>query len=310
MDNKLKILMATYNGEKFIREQLNSILNQSYNDFELIIRDDGSKDRTVSIIQEYIEKDNRVNLLVGKNLGQTQNFNALLREVQDAEYVMFADQDDVWMEDKVELSLQKIKNIEEEKGKEYPIMVYSNLRYVDEKLNDIPNKLREINEESINTILGYNFVWGCTMLINNSLLRLSYPIGKSAQNHDYWIALTCALNGVMYNLGRETLLYRQHSNNVTGGINNYSLISKLKRLSKLFNSYNDQLNQNLEFCAKYKHLNNRLLLSYESAIKSNALKRLIIFNKLNIRRSTLKETALYYFYIFMLLKKGDLKYEK
>lgn len=302
MKDKVTILMATYNGEKFIRKQIESILCQTYKNFQLIIRDDGSKDNTIKIISELVENDNRIELIVGNNLGQKKNFNELLKIGKKSKYIMFADQDDIWLENKVEISLNEIKKYENIHGEDEPILVYTKLRYVDENLNLL--KIKKINntENSINTLLGYNYIWGCTMIINHALANISFPIGEYSQNHDYWIALCASINGEIVHLNEETILYRQHSNNVTGGINNYSIINKIKRIGVLFKSYEQQVKQNIEFCEK--NTNNSILNDYLSMCSSSGINKVKKIWKIGLRRNTKKDSIIYYFYLIFILNKG------
>ena len=124
---KVDILLATYNGEKYIREQIDSILNQTYKEFRLLISDDGSTDGTRDILNEYKAKDDRIEIFMQEeNLGVVKNFEFLLKKVE-AKYYMFSDQDDIWKDEKIEKSLKKI-----EEGFD---LVYSDLEVVDENLN-------------------------------------------------------------------------------------------------------------------------------------------------------------------------------
>ena len=127
---KIDILLATYNGEKFVKEQIESILNQTYENFNLIISDDASTDNTLNILEEYEKKDTRIKVFKKeKNKGLIDNFEFLLKNVT-SDYFMFSDQDDIWKKDKIEKSINKLK--EESLG-----LVYTDLEIVDEKLNVI-----------------------------------------------------------------------------------------------------------------------------------------------------------------------------
>ncbi len=124
---KIDILMATYNGERFLREQIDSILEQSFSDFRLLISDDLSKDNTREILNEYVKKDRRVIVfLQNKNLGTVQNFEFLMQKVE-SKYFMFSDQDDIWQKDKIEKSLEKIEETKSD-------LVYTNLQVVDQNI--------------------------------------------------------------------------------------------------------------------------------------------------------------------------------
>ena len=133
------ILMATYNGELYLEEQIKSIIKQSYKNWILYIRDDGSKDNTLKIINRYTYKyPDKIKLIADDrgNLGSNMNFKELMQYSKN-EYCMFCDQDDVWLEDKIKLSLDKIKKLENKYGKNTPILVHTDLKVVNEKLDEI-----------------------------------------------------------------------------------------------------------------------------------------------------------------------------
>ena len=106
---KVDVLLATYNGEQYLQEQIESILNQTYTDFRLLISDDGSKDKTIDIVEEYAKKDDRIIIFKqNENMGVVKNFEFLMKQVQ-SKYFMFSDQDDIWKKDKIEKSVKKIE---------------------------------------------------------------------------------------------------------------------------------------------------------------------------------------------------------
>ena len=111
-DKKVAIIMSTYNGEPFIRQQLDSILNQTYKNIELVVRDDGSKDKTVEIIKEYQEKYENIKFFQGENLGFVKSFFELLK-LTEADYYSYADQDDIWIENKIEPAVNSLNKLDE-----------------------------------------------------------------------------------------------------------------------------------------------------------------------------------------------------
>jgi len=220
---KVQVLMATYNGEKYINEQLNSIINQSYNNWELLIRDDGSTDKTLKILADYVEKypatikllDNYVN-----RMGACGNFAELINN-SNADYVMFSDQDDVWLPNKIEGTLKVMKTIEVEKGVETPILIHTDLCVVDDELNVISSsmwKLQNMNPhvKNLNRLMVHNNVSGCTMIINRALANMAKNIPEGATMYDWWIALIAASFGEIEFIKEGTILYRQHSKNKFG----------------------------------------------------------------------------------------------
>jgi rhamnosyltransferase len=142
-EHKVCIILATYNGEKFIAEQLDSLRAQTYTNWQLFIRDDGSTDETLSIIGRYVEKDNRICFLEtnSSNLGSCQNFGFILSLVMGKyPYYMFCDQDDVWLPFKIEYTLYYIQHFELQEELDAPLMVYTNFKYVTSQLGEIDTK--------------------------------------------------------------------------------------------------------------------------------------------------------------------------
>lgn len=219
---KVAILMSTYNGEKYLRDQVMSIVKQDYTDWHLYIRDDGSKDNTAGVIKELKEHDRRISFVnedKQKNMGITGSFMELLA-IADADYYMFSDQDDYWKHDKVSATLAKMRDSEED-GQ--PVCVHTDLTIVDAKLkgNDLLNG-PDHSWSGFRQLLFANCVTGCTMMINQSLKKLINFKDKRLKNiylHDWWIALIAAAFGKVVYLNRSTILYRQHSGNVVGSNN-------------------------------------------------------------------------------------------
>lgn len=220
----LLILMATYNGGAFIEAQLDSLRAQSYADWQLWVRDDGSSDDTVEKVRRYAALDTRVHLLEGDpvRLGAARSFSALLeRFAAKSAYLMFCDQDDVWLPDKIALTLAKMRELEMRFGKQTPILVHTDLSVVDRKLNVLDSSFwhyQWLNPEikSLNRLLAQNNVTGCTMMVNRSLAMLASPVPERAIMHDWWLALVAAAFGRIGHVARATMLYRQHGGNDTG----------------------------------------------------------------------------------------------
>lgn len=238
MQVSVQILLATYNGARFLREQLDSLFNQTYQDFRILIRDDGSTDDTLLIIEEYQRKfPDKINVLTDnlKNVGATQNFGVLL-ENASADYVFFCDQDDVWIKHKIELSLQKIQALENG-NLEVPCFIFSDMKAMDEAGNitddSVWSKLLLHPEYcTLNRLLIQNIPHGCTMLINKAMRNLAAPIPKEAILHDHWMALLAAACGKSAYIEEPLLLLRNHTQNVTRKKN--SLSDKLKRFHSNF----------------------------------------------------------------------------
>jgi glycosyltransferase involved in cell wall biosynthesis len=240
--------MATYNGARYIEHQIESIFAQSNQDWQLIIRDDGSDDNTVSIIEDYAAKHRgKIKLIKDNNsqLGATLNFGYLL-EHTDTEYIMFSDQDDIWLPNKVELTLNTIK----EAGKIYadmPLLVHTDLRVVDSDLNTIADsmwsyqKLFPDTGNNLKKIMSHNVVTGSAMMINKKAKEVSIPVPREAIMHDWWIALNVAKHGKIVYVSTPSILYRQHSKNVIGAqrarkIDVLHFLKKLCRLRELLSA--------------------------------------------------------------------------
>lgn len=220
---RLAILLSTYNGSEYLEEQINSIFSQTYNSWELYIRDDGSNDGTLDIINEYAALNRERVFLIKDNLGNVQSaisFMQLLDEVQ-ADYYMFCDQDDFWLPSKIELTL--LKMIETEKNNSGKgVLIFSDLTLVDNELNLIHESMWEYvgidpeKSKNIYKVVNSSCVTGCTIMINNKLKEQVLPYPSEALMHDWWITLNAAFLGVVEYLNEPTVLYRQHNNNVLG----------------------------------------------------------------------------------------------
>jgi glycosyltransferase involved in cell wall biosynthesis len=220
----VQVLLATYNGERFLRQQIDSILGQSYQPLTILARDDGSRDGTVSILQEYAQRmPDRFTLLPRDAPTGNAKWNFLrLMEESAAQYVACADQDDLWLPDKISRSMEAMQRLEQEHGETGPLLVFTDLRVVNDRLEPIHPSLwghMDVDPASIrklSNLLTQNVVTGCTMLLNRPLTELATRMGGGAFMHDWWIALlTCAFGNAAY-LSEPSVLYRQHQGNVLG----------------------------------------------------------------------------------------------
>jgi glycosyltransferase involved in cell wall biosynthesis len=238
MQETVQILLATYNGERFLREQLDSLFNQTFSHFTVLIRDDGSTDKSLRIIETYQQKyPSRIIVLKDnkKNVGAAQNFGILL-EHSTADYIFFCDQDDIWLPEKVEISLEKMKSTEQENAAK-PCLIFSDMKAMDEagKITaDSVWKQLYLHPEyfTLNRLLVQNIPHGCTMLINRAMRNLATPIPKDAILHDHWIALLAVTCGNFNFIQEPTLLLRDHAQSVTR--KPASLTDKIKRFSTNF----------------------------------------------------------------------------
>ena len=218
----IEILLATYNSEKYLREQIDSIIEQDCDNWKLIIRDGGSNDSTIEIINDYylrFPEQVKVIQSIGRS-SAVENFSALL-EASNAEYIMFADHDDIWFKNKVSCSFDKIVESEKKYGCNSPLMVFSDMQVVDADLNILSDSFfdfQKLNPSKLNlrNMLVQNIPSGCTMIINRNLAEIASPVPVNAVMHDHWLAIAAVVFGHIVFLEKPTLMYRQHSNNVFG----------------------------------------------------------------------------------------------
>ena len=236
---EIDIAMATYNGEPYILEQIESIQRQTYVNWNLYISDDGSTDNTVKIISNLVKNDTRIKIINRERQGGVvKNFNKALMATT-AEYVVLSDQDDIWLDDRLEKLVYKIQEIEGMDNK--PKMVFTDLELVDSEAKTIAMSFYKSNGlKAQENIKGHNLLWhstvyGCTTIMNRKLLDQSLPIPDYAQMHDQWLALNAKQENGLYYFDYKSLKYRQHANNVVGGSSN-GFSSKLKNFRKNVNN--------------------------------------------------------------------------
>lgn len=207
--SKISVAMATYNGEKYIKEQINSILNNLSKDDELIISDDGSTDNTIKIIKEYIKKDSRIKFFDGPKLGVKQNFANAIKNCT-GDYIFLSDQDDIWEPNKVSEVMNYFKN-------EKVILVEHDCTIVDNDYNIIEDsffKFRKCGKGTIKNIYKNTYI-GCCMAFDAKLKEKILPIPNNIEMHDQWIGLIAERNGNVKFINKNLIKYRRHGENVT-----------------------------------------------------------------------------------------------
>lgn len=221
----VNILLATYNGESFLDEQILSIINQSYIDWGLYVHDDGSTDRTLEMLEAYKRRyPDKITLLDSKDKfrSASKNFSYILTAVEDKYgYYMFCDQDDIWVKDKLQVLVDEIKKIERV-SENVPVLLHSDLELIDENGNAVANSfLVEQGLTSKNkSLLDYitnNKVTGCTTIFNYNAKRVFFPYSCPSIMHDWWLACKVfQAGGKVVLIDRSLVRYRQHNNNVVG----------------------------------------------------------------------------------------------
>jgi glycosyltransferase involved in cell wall biosynthesis len=221
---RIDILLATHNGERFIEQQLESVVEQMDRRCRLLIRDDASSDGTVAIVRRFIERRPEQIVLLedgGPRLGACGCFGRLM-EHSNADYVTLCDQDDVWLPGRISKPLERIQAVEWELGRQTPVLAHTDLVVADEDLHPIAQSfwsygnLDALRGNGLNRILVQNVVTGCATMVNRALAQRASPIPSAALMHDWWLALVAAAFGRIEAVPATTVLYRQHHGNRLG----------------------------------------------------------------------------------------------
>ncbi len=277
------VLMSTYNGEKYIDEQIQSLLTQKNVKLSILVRDDGSTDSTKDILTKY-EGDGILTWYAGRNLKPAYSFLDLINKAPESEYYAFCDQDDVWNDDKLE---RAVKALESYGKAEIPRLYCANYQLVDAEMNNLPDN-GHVSTTTFGAALVSSCCTGCTVVFNRALLeilRMGTP--EVIVMHDDWAHKVClAVGGTVYYDPAKVLKYRQHGNNVDGGI--HSPLKKIEGVLKRIRS-NECIRsrQILELVKIYKKImpNKNIQLAYEVGkyTEYSILKRLQIINDKRIK---------------------------
>ena len=217
------VVLAAYNGELYLKDQLRSIENQSLLPAHVYIADDGSTDQTKTIILEWANSTSIPTTYLpplNHRLGSVRNFERLL-SVSKSNYVMLSDQDDLWHSDKAINLINSIRILERQYGMNLPLLAFSDLRVVDSSGHLIsPSFFRHQHLNPFNSdwylISLQNIVPGCSCLVNRTCIQLSLPFPDEVIMHDWWLALVASFSGKTIYFQRSTANYRQHANNLVG----------------------------------------------------------------------------------------------
>ncbi|MCD8238457.1 MAG: glycosyltransferase family 2 protein [Clostridiales bacterium] len=221
---KVQVLLSAYNGEKFITEQINSILSQKGIDVSLLIRDDGSTDGTASVLDGFKDK---ISYYSDKNIGVKRSFFDLVQKAPDADFYAFADQDDFWLPDKLSSAAEMLKNA---KGCG---LYFSNLTVADENLKPVSTAKLKF-KPGLGSAMSQNPATGCTMVFNRAMLDVlrKTPEPDKVSMHDTFLyRLASAVNAEIFFDKTPHILYRQHSSNLLG---NRSLRGRLAHYFSFF----------------------------------------------------------------------------
>ena len=231
-NTRVIIAMATFNGEAWLSRQIASIQGQSYDNWTLLVSDDGSIDGTVDIIRQLARDDDRIKLLPTRDgvSGHVGNFEYLLENALGlgSELVFLADQDDLWQAEKLELMLGFCNGVDNE-----PLAVFSDLEIIDANDSSSGSYLQFMGLQGkydTLSLLRQNPVTGCSMMVNEALLELALPFPSNLENHDWWLGLCAASCGCLEFSPAMLVRYRQHSGNAVGARN---LTAQVFRLSPI-----------------------------------------------------------------------------
>lgn len=292
----VSILLASYNGEKYIAEQIESLLGQTIQDFTLFVCDDQSTDDTFAIINEYAQKysDKIFVYQNEKNTGGAKhNFIKMMVERKD-NYIMLCDQDDVWLPDKIEKSLLKIRELEAIYGTDEPLLVHTDLKVVDKNLNVISSsfvKMSRTNYEkkTLNHLLTRNIAAGCTQIYNKAMADLIFAEPEYMVVHDWWIALIASAFGKISAIYEPTILYRQHGSNSIGAKKELSFANiyyRLTNFKKMADTVKGTYTQAKSFLSLYydrlSHEQQDLLGAYASIPRRSIAGRMRILFKYKV----------------------------
>lgn len=296
---KVNILMSTYNGQQFLAEQIRSIQDQSYTDWTLFIRDDGSSDNTKEILKDFEHQDSRIHLIdsdKSDNLGVIKSFHKLVNHDR-ADYYFFSDQDDVWLPNKLELSLKEAQNY----LADLPLMVYMDLKVVNQDLEIMTESMVKSQSHHANTELVQelteNTVTGGVAMINHALAEM-WQETDDILMHDWYLALLASAFGNLVFIDQPGELYRQHSDNVLGARTLSKRFKKWIRPHILFAVYWDLIKNSQK---QARHLlqmplsqsNRELIEAFVTIMDKPMLERFRILRKYGLKKNKAFHTLVF-----------------
>lgn len=253
-DKLVHVMMSTYNGEKYVKEQLDSIFSQEYTNIKVTVRDDGSSDHTVEVLQTYLaglKKTDKMDIIEGENVGVKDSFLSLLNICKSGDYWAFCDQDDVWFPDKVKTAVDKLGLV---KG---PALYCCRTMLTNESLQPVADSLHKSPPKpDFGNALIENICVGCTIVINRDLYELvkeKYP--AKSLIHDMWLYQVASCYGTVIYDNEPHIYYRQHEGNVIGlDGGRWALIKRqmasLKQFRGKYSAQAEELLQMFDLCGE------------------------------------------------------------
>lgn len=293
--SNVQILMSTYNGEKYLSKQLETLLNQKNVNLDILIRDDGSKDSTKEIINDYMKKYSNITYIVGKNLGYAKSFWDLIKNADlNYDYYAFCDQDDIWEENKLDAAISLLKN----EDNSIPLLYTSRVVSVDNNMNILnENTFEENRVLNVYESFQKSIVPGCVFVFNKAALVLLKKYDGFLESHDWATYIIVSSFGKVIYDNNSYIKYRIHENNTIGkNTKLQSLIKKIKRFFRkskktrskfahdFYNTYSNdipsELCKNIKYLAFYdKNLKYKLLLLCSKKFKGLMFKIYVLLNR-------------------------------
>jgi glycosyltransferase involved in cell wall biosynthesis len=327
LSRKIVILLAAYNGAKLVSEQIRSIQKQTISNWTLLVRDDESEDNTKEVLKDFAAKDKRIRCVndTKGRLGAARNFGELMRVAleEGADAIFFSDQDDIWLPHKIARQLQSLQEMERQHGPGTPLLCYSDLEVVDQKLHQIHpsfmryENLRHESHNPIHVLLTQNVVSGCAVVINRDLLEFVTPIPNEVILHDWWLAICAAACGRIGYIDEPLVRYRQHSGNHIGALTVDRLVNlsaARKRLSKIQDYMLAPIGQAKVLSERIRGTDIpcsgeslELLDGFVSCLGQSTIRRLWTVYRLPIRRQGFWRKLLLFLRLLLMRNRAELK---
>ena len=287
----ISVLLSVFENSPYLPDFLKSLKNQTCGDFQLVYRLDGENDAVDDTLFKF---NDSIHLANSEHLGVVKSYNQLIAKALDSDYYMFADQDDIWYQDKIEVSRNAIQQAEDIFGANTPILIHSDLRVVDSNLKTIAKSFVRYQslqpcKNELKDLIVQNNATGCTMIFNRELRNIA-DIPEDAICHDWYMALIAAAFGKIIFLDCPLIDYRQHSCNFYGAMPRKKLMEKFFQRKNLH--YRIQLTQKqaqlfaLQFEKQLSEEQLRILkLWYDNLNDSNYLRKLFSTWKAGFRKN-------------------------
>ncbi len=292
------VLMSVYNGEKYLREQLDSILQQDYSDVAILARDDASGDTSTGILKQYATERDEVKWYSGENCGAWKSFMDLVKAAPlEYDYYAFADQDDVWLPNKIRVAVERLQEMGQKYGKDIPLQYGSNITPVNEKLEKIDTGIDLNNyNASFGSAMVQGITSGLTCVFNKAaLLRMQQAANVEFMiMHDWWLYLVVSCFGKVYYDNNSHVLYRQHGKNVCGA--RTSRLERIKyRITHFWERSHSVPRQMQEFIKCYKDIpkENLRLAQIVAGAEKDYGKRICLVKEKKIHRQRKMDNLVY-----------------